>query len=70
MEGRTSFIIAHRIQTVMTADLILVMDTGRVIQMGSHDELIAQPGTYREVYDLQARIEDELQEELGELVPA
>ncbi len=70
MEGRTSFIIAHRVQTVMTADLILVMDTGRVIQMGSHEELIAQPGTYREVYDLQARIEDELQEELGELVPA
>jgi ATP-binding cassette subfamily B protein len=70
MEGRTSFIIAHRIQTVMTADLILVMDTGRVIQMGSHEELIAQPGTYRDVYDLQARVEDELQEELGDLVPA
>jgi ATP-binding cassette subfamily B protein len=70
MEGRTSFIIAHRIQTVMTADLILVLDKGQVIQKGSHDELVSQPGIYRDIYDLQARIEDELQEELGDLVPA
>ncbi|MGB3716717.1 MAG: ABC transporter ATP-binding protein [Candidatus Promineifilaceae bacterium] len=70
MEGRTSFIIAHRIQTVMTADLILVLDKGQVIQKGSHYELVSQPGIYREIYDLQARIEDELQEELGDLIPA
>jgi ATP-binding cassette subfamily B protein len=70
MEGRTSFIIAHRIQTVMTADLILVLDKGQVIQKGTHEELVSQPGTYRDIYDLQARIEDELQEELGDLVPA
>jgi ATP-binding cassette subfamily B protein len=70
MQGRTSFIIAHRIQTVMTADIILVMDKGKVIQMGSHEELVDRPGTYQDIYNLQARIEDELQEELGDLVPA
>jgi len=70
MQGRTSFIIAHRIQTVMNADLILVLDKGKVIQMGTHDELVSQPGTYQDIYNLQARIEDELQEELGDLVPA
>ena len=70
MQGRTSFIIAHRIQTVMTADIILVMDKGKVIQMGNHKELVDQPGTYQDIYNLQARIEDELQEELGDLVPA
>ena len=70
MQGRTSFIIAHRIQTVMTADIILVLDNGQVIQMGNHEELVNQPGTYQDIYNLQARIEDELQEELGDLVPA
>jgi ATP-binding cassette subfamily B protein len=70
MQGRTSFIIAHRIQTVMGADLILVLDKGQVIQMGNHSELVSQPGTYQDIYNLQARIEDELQEELGDLVPA
>src|SRR3990172_356430 len=43
MWGRTTFIIAHRIQSVMNADLILVLDKGRVVQRGTHDELIAQP---------------------------
>src|SRR6185295_8294284 len=57
MKNRTTFIIAHRIQSVMIADLILVMDKGRVVQMGSHDELMAQDGMYRRVYDLQSRID-------------
>jgi ATP-binding cassette subfamily B protein len=70
MEGRTSFIIAHRIQTVMSADLILVLDKGQVIQKGTHSELVAQPGVYQDIYNLQAQIEDELQEELGDLIPA
>ena len=68
MKGRTSFTIAHRIQSVMTADKILVLDKGRIIQQGSHNELVAQPGIYREIYELQVQIEDELQEELGNLV--
>ena len=70
MKGRTSFIIAHRIQTVMSADLILVLDKGQVIQKGTHSELVAQPGVYQDIYNLQAQIEDELQEELGDLIPA
>jgi ATP-binding cassette subfamily B protein len=65
MEGRTTFIIAHRIQSVMNADLILVLDRGRIVQRGTHDELMAQEGIYRRIYDLQARIEDELEREIG-----
>jgi ATP-binding cassette subfamily B protein len=65
MENRTTFVIAHRIQSVMDADLILVLKDGRVLQHGTHDELMAQPGFYRQIYDLQARMEDELQREIG-----
>jgi len=65
MQNRTTFIIAHRIQSLMTADLILVMDQGRIVQRGTHDELIAQPGIYQQVYDVQARIEDELEKEVS-----
>lgn len=64
MAGRTTFIIAHRIQSLMNADQILVLDKGRVVQRGTHDELSAQPGLYRQIYDLQARIEEELAEEI------
>ena len=64
MEGRTTFIIAHRIQSVMDADLILVLDQGRIVQRGRHEELMAQDGIYRQTYDLQARIESELHSEL------
>ncbi len=64
MQGRTTFIIAHRIQSLMNADQILVLDKGRVAQHGTHEELVAQPGLYRQIYDLQARIEDELAEEI------
>ena len=64
MENRTTFIIAHRIQSVMDADLILVLDKGRIIQAGTHDELIAQDGMYQRIYAAQTRIENELQKEL------
>lgn len=72
MRGRTTFIIAHRIQSVMIADLILVLEHGRITQRGTHAELLAQEGLYRRIYDLQARIEDEVTEEvsLGQSVPA
>ncbi len=65
MENRTTFVIAHRIQSVMDADLILVLKDGHVLQHGTHDELMAQPGFYRQIYDLQARMEDELQREIA-----
>ena len=66
MQGRTSFIIAHRIQSVMDADLILVLDQGQIVQRGTHDELMAQEGIYQQIYDMQARIEDELEQEIGQ----
>ena len=65
MSGRTTFIIAHRIQSVMNADLILVLDHGRVAQAGAHAELVQQDGIYRRIFQAQTRIEDELQKELS-----
>jgi ATP-binding cassette subfamily B protein len=62
---RTTFIIAHRIQSVMNADLILVMDKGRIIQKGTHEELFTQEGMYRNIYDLQTRIDEELELEIS-----
>jgi ATP-binding cassette, subfamily B, bacterial len=66
MENRTTFIIAHRIQSVMVADLILVLDKGQVIQMGTHEELVTQKdGMYRRIYDIQTRIDEELEMEIS-----
>ena len=66
MEDRTTFIIAHRIQSVMDADLILVLDKGEVIQMGAHEELVAhEDGIYRQIYDIQTRIDEELENEIS-----
>jgi ATP-binding cassette subfamily B protein len=67
MQGRTTFVIAHRIQSVMNADLILVLEGGRIAQRGNHEELLAQEGLYRRIYDLQARIEVEVEKEVGRL---
>ncbi len=50
MEGRTVFVIAHRLSTVMDADVIMVLDHGRIIERGNHDTLIAQKGTYYQLY--------------------
>jgi len=62
MEGRTSFIIAHRIQTIMRADKILVLDKGRIVQQGAHRELIQQDGLYKQIYELQAQVEQSVGE--------
>lgn len=64
MEKRTTFVIAHRIQTIMDADLILVMENGRIIQHGTHRELVKKEGVYRQIFDIQTRIETELEVEL------
>ena len=53
MEGRTTFVIAHRLSTVRRADMILVMDKGQIIQRGTHAELLREGGLYKEIHDLQ-----------------
>ena len=65
MHGRTTFIIAHRIQSIMDADLILVLDRGSIIQCGRHDELLVQEGMYRRIFEIQTRIEVELEKEIA-----
>lgn len=59
MQGRTTFIIAQRLLTLKSADMILVLDEGRIVQRGSHLELLAQDGLYREIYDLQLKDQEE-----------
>lgn len=56
MEGRTSFIVAHRLSTIRTADVILVMKDGHIIEQGSHEELLAKNGFYAELYSSQFAI--------------
>jgi ATP-binding cassette subfamily B protein len=65
MKGRTTFIIAHRIQSIMDADLVLVMDKGRIVQSGKHDDLVNADGIYRQIYKIQTQIEDELDKEIA-----
>jgi ATP-binding cassette subfamily B protein len=65
MHDRTTFIIAHRIQSIMNADLILVMEDGHIIQHGTHTSLLREDGVYRQIYDIQTRIDTELEEELS-----
>ncbi|KAF0106447.1 MAG: ATP-binding cassette subfamily B bacterial [Chloroflexi bacterium] len=65
MKDRTTFIIAHRLQSITEADLILVMDKGKIIQRGKHEELVSQPGVYQQIFNIQTRIEVELEKELA-----
>jgi subfamily B ATP-binding cassette protein MsbA len=53
MKGRTTVVIAHRLSTIQNADLIVVLDRGKVVQTGSHKELIAVEGMYRDLHHLQ-----------------
>ncbi|MBN1267754.1 MAG: ABC transporter ATP-binding protein [Anaerolineales bacterium] len=64
MKNRTTFIVAHRIQSVMGANHILVLDQGRIVQSGTHEELVQQDGIYRQTFEIQTRIESELMKEM------
>ena len=64
MRGRTTFVIAHRIASIAQADKILVMEAGRIVQAGTHAELAAREGLYRDVFRLQMNIERKLTEEI------
>lgn len=59
MQGRTTFIIAQRLLTLKHADMIFVLDHGRIVERGTHEELLAQGGLYRQIYDLQLKDQEE-----------
>jgi subfamily B ATP-binding cassette protein MsbA len=56
-QGRTTFVIAHRLSTIQTADQILVLEAGEVVEKGTHEQLLANGGRYRELYEKQYRVE-------------
>lgn len=60
MAGRTTFIIAHRLSTVHRADEIIVLDHGEIVERGTHQELLAKNGKYRDIYELQLRPQEEV----------
>ena len=59
MKGRTSILISHRVSTVRSADLILVLDEGRVVERGRHDDLVERDGLYAELHRKQLRSSEE-----------
>lgn len=65
MRGRTTFIIAHRVQSVQGADMILVLDRGQIVQSGNHAELMNEENIYRRIYELQTQVELELEREIS-----
>jgi ATP-binding cassette subfamily B protein len=64
MLGRTTFVIAQRLSTVKRADQILVLQDGRIVQRGKHDALVAGPGLYQEIYNLQLKDQEQFQREM------
>jgi ATP-binding cassette subfamily B protein len=70
MIGRTTFVIAHRLATVRRADMILVMDQGKIIERGKHADLLSKNGLYKEIYDLQLRDQDKFYEDMQQLNPS
>ncbi|RPI17949.1 MAG: ABC transporter ATP-binding protein [Ignavibacteriae bacterium] len=66
IEDKTTIVIAHRITSIQDCDRIIVLDKGKVIESGTHEELIANNGFYKKIYDIQVSIEDEINDELSE----
>ena len=64
MKGRTTFVIANRLSTVHSADSIIVLDRGKIVERGTHTELLAFNGKYREIYELQLRPQEEVMREI------
>ena len=69
MEGRTTFVIAHRLSTVHRADMIVVMQDGQIAERGTHQELLEADGLYKEIYDLQLRPQEEVMREIESPIP-
>ena len=69
VKGRTTFVIAHRLSTVRKANLILVLDEGKIVERGAHEDLMQMGGIYRRIYDLQLKPQEEAAVS-GEAVPA
>ncbi|MBL7128276.1 MAG: ABC transporter ATP-binding protein [Ignavibacteria bacterium] len=64
MKGKTTFIIAHRITSIQDADRIIILDKGKIVESGTHDELLRQNGFYRKIFDIQVSIEEEIEKEV------
>lgn len=69
MRGRTTFVIAQRLRTVMDADQILVLDRGEIVERGRHDELLAGNGLYRQIYELELRDQEEAFQQAHSALP-
>ncbi|HLY29686.1 MAG TPA: ATP-binding cassette domain-containing protein, partial [Ktedonobacterales bacterium] len=64
MRGRTSFVVASRLRTIKSADQILMLDHGRIVERGTHDSLLAQGGLYKRLYDAQLRDQEEFEAQM------
>lgn len=63
LRNKTTFVIAHRITSIQDCDRIIVLDKGRIIESGTHYELILNNGFYKKIYDIQVKIEDEIKQD-------